>query len=335
MLRKVGLGLLAALACLAMFDIPSAYASTRGAPWGLALAVGLLAFPVLPVAWHLWGERDKAKKRHTTKGERFALRTAAIAILSIGGLIAFARGPTWRAMRDHALWMLPGDDARGLMAIDDAPILRHLPPDADGVIWLQPNAEANAMFGKLVPELKTAPELLGAIAGDEAVLFERGDADIVANLAKIFDGLHGLGMPSPPLVQKTLPDGIKMWATDKAKVDQGAPTKLLDLLRGAPRDAFIVVAALPRKQLDLGGASALRAVLRGNADAIEVNVELYTDHPAALKKEIDQMIDKQGGKDFRCFTEHGGLFDISEKSDEVQIIATVDLAHADALKKCF
>lgn len=336
MLRKVGLGLLALLACVAMFDIPSAFASTRGAPWGLALAVGLLVFPVLPLAWHIWGERDKTKKRQTTKGERFALRTATIAILSIGGLIAFARGETWRAMRHHALWMLPDDvaSAAGLIAVDDQPILKHLPPDADAVMWIRFTDEARAKMGKIVPELRTVPELVGATAGDEGVLFERGDTEIVANLAKIFDGLRGLGMPAMPLVQKTLPDGIKMWATDKAKVDQGAPGELLDLLRSASNDALVVVVA-SAKHHDLGGARAVRAQLRGNDDLVMVDIDLFTDHPSALKDEIDKMVEAKGGADLKCFSDNGGLFDIAAHGDEVQITASLDIGHADALKKCF
>ncbi len=56
--RRIPAYLACAILCFAMFDVPSAYAYWRGVPWGVALAVGVFVFPVFPVAWHVWSERN-------------------------------------------------------------------------------------------------------------------------------------------------------------------------------------------------------------------------------------------------------------------------------------
>ena len=62
--RRVPIGfvLLVAVLGVAMFWIPSAFVASRGAPWWLCMAVGALAFPVLPVIWQLAAERRRRRK---------------------------------------------------------------------------------------------------------------------------------------------------------------------------------------------------------------------------------------------------------------------------------
>jgi peptidoglycan/LPS O-acetylase OafA/YrhL len=50
----------------ALFDVPAAYVASRGAsPW-LALAVGLAAFPIVALSWHV--VRERARRRRPRGG---------------------------------------------------------------------------------------------------------------------------------------------------------------------------------------------------------------------------------------------------------------------------
>ena len=98
-LSRVAVSLAFALVCAATFDVTSALVIERGrSPW-LALAVGLLAFPIGPVAWHL------ASK---VKGwARLRNRTLACAVLAFVAMIGIARMHVWNAVHDHLVWFLP------------------------------------------------------------------------------------------------------------------------------------------------------------------------------------------------------------------------------------
>ena len=278
-----------ALACVAMFEIPSAYAAARGAPWWLCLTIGLLVFPVLPVAWHIYGERNgRDKKRQTTRLERFVLRTAAIAVLVIGGLVAFARGDTWRGIRNHTLWMIPGDGP-GLLTTSDAVILQHLPDDAQAIIWLRPNDDLRAAFGSLSPAVLDAPELVGVITTSEAAVFERGETDVVDLLGKLADLVKRFDVKTPPPTQTTLPDGTHVfatpgWARQVATGGGARPAALLGWVRKAPSDAFLVVATTGYEEIT-GGVGYVRA----SADELELVAEVDTDTAAHAQAEVDKL----------------------------------------------
>lgn len=115
--RKAGTWIVVALGVIAIFDAPSAYAISRGAPWWLALMIGLAAFPIVPLVWHLARERGPAspRPRRLTGRSRFLLRTAVIGCLVAAGLIAIARQRTWYALRDHALWFASKPPSAGAL----------------------------------------------------------------------------------------------------------------------------------------------------------------------------------------------------------------------------
>jgi len=100
LLSRVAVTLAFALVCVATFDVTSALVITRGySPW-LALIVGLLAFPIVPVAWHL---------ASNVKGwARLRNRTLACSVVALAAVIGFGRRHVWSAVHDHLLWLLPG-----------------------------------------------------------------------------------------------------------------------------------------------------------------------------------------------------------------------------------
>lgn len=249
-----GVGLL--LVCLLFFDIPSAYVVSRGYSWWLALAVGLLTFPVLPLVWHVFGERSRKRTAAAAKGpakpamtkgyERLLLRAATVGAAVVITLIAVARGAVWTAFRHHALWFVP-DGAEPLVA--DSPLLRTVPPTANAVLWIRANDDARAelepIFGRSNTDLLRASELVFAAGGNQMMIAERGDFEIVKTFSELFDSFP---MYRPPILADKaveLPGGGRFWGSpDWGPTPKERPAALFALIPRAPDDAFLVGAAL-------------------------------------------------------------------------------------------
>src|SRR5262249_47383104 len=132
--QRIKLGAVVFVAGALVFIVASAYLVARGWPNWLAGAVGGIAFPVLPVAWHIWGEpkpraklsaaanvKAPTKKTHTSPADRFLFRMLGAAVLVIGPMIAVGRFDVARAPFHHGLWFIPsGDDAPAASKSDAA-----------------------------------------------------------------------------------------------------------------------------------------------------------------------------------------------------------------------
>ncbi|HEY0253430.1 MAG TPA: hypothetical protein VGC41_17975, partial [Kofleriaceae bacterium] len=156
-----------------MFTIASAFVVARGYPKILAGVVGALAFPVLPVAWHAWGERRRkqrfAEAAATPKGkqpkqgnltgrDRFWLRFIGVAIVILGPMIYVARASIVKSTIDHALWFMP-EFVPGIGSLGEGPkhdlsrvepLLRRVPGDSELVVIAMPptlNGEAMLAIG--------------------------------------------------------------------------------------------------------------------------------------------------------------------------------------------
>src|SRR5262245_2859690 len=121
-----------------LFLAPSAYAIHRGLPRWAAATIGGIAF-LLPLVWHLVGERRRRKaatKSSLTGGDRLTLRLLAAALVTIGPLVALDGGGLWRAGREPATWWL---DSRAvptrIMPVRDARLLDAIPEDAEVLAW--------------------------------------------------------------------------------------------------------------------------------------------------------------------------------------------------------
>ncbi len=138
-----------------LFVVSSAFVIDRGYPKVLAAIVGGLAFPVLPVAWQIWGERrrkarlaeaKKPSKSQLTGRDRFWFRFIATALLIVGPMVAMQKFGVVRAATKHGLWFLP-EEKPGLGMIGDGerrnldrvePLLQRVPSDAETVIVYTP-----------------------------------------------------------------------------------------------------------------------------------------------------------------------------------------------------
>lgn len=125
---------------LAVFLFASAYLISRDQPKWLAAAVGALAFPVLPVLWHVIGERRRRQRLASDKtppkttlapGDRYLLRAFVVAAAVLGPMFVIGKFAVVRAAWDYKLWFLPDNFDR----IDGADSLfLHVPADADAVL---------------------------------------------------------------------------------------------------------------------------------------------------------------------------------------------------------
>lgn len=263
--------------CLALFLLPSAWIVHHGWSRWLALAVGLLVFPALPLVWHLVGERRRKRdevKSTLTARDRFFLRLVAVALVAIVPLVVFARGRTWTAVKQNWAWFLDwgggeGDGAGGWESASGAPItgdarlVTYLPDDAEVVIWLRVTRQfldsmARQFGGEAEKPDPDAPqEVMIALRknGFLALVRSRKGLDEIPAEDReklereLADTLFG-GRRIRLLIYSAQPDLHVVVTEDwdaavraRAAGTRPAPAELLSLLERTPDDAPLIAAA--------------------------------------------------------------------------------------------
>lgn len=292
-----------------LFDVPAAYASARGAPWWLALAVGLAVFPVLPATWHLLRERKRREappaKSKTTGWDRFWFRLLVVGVLAVGALIAFDRPGTWQAVRHHALWMIPTT----IEPLEpDSPLLDKVPSSAEVIVWLRDTSDAQQMVSQVSPTSFGARELVIAVDGTHAMILETGDASLIELLVPWYAMIRP-GSVTPKVVE--LPGGIRMWSTPGWPASTGRATALIEQMRRAPDTAFLVAVSKPRtKKVDeITGAVGWVTVVRGELEAVGQVTAVGPREAVMLWAEADRELAKSRAADpapFACGSASGG-----------------------------
>jgi transglutaminase-like putative cysteine protease len=94
------------------FWLASSLAAYRNASQWLALVIGLLLFPLVPVCWELFFEwrRDKTRQPILTRIDRLVLRTLIINGLFLGAMLWRAPQLAFRALAVRGDWILDGQD---------------------------------------------------------------------------------------------------------------------------------------------------------------------------------------------------------------------------------
>ncbi|HEU5056519.1 MAG TPA: hypothetical protein VFU21_08330 [Kofleriaceae bacterium] len=266
-----------AIACAALFLVPSAWLVDHGQSRWLALAAGLAAFPVVPLVWHLLAERRRARaegaKSSLTRSDRFALRLIAVALVAVVPFLVLAPGSTWGAVKRQATWFLhwgggDGDPAgwetpAGKPIRGDARLIGYLPDDAEVVVWLRATREflesMKKQFGgeasKDDPD--AVQEALMALRKDGFLMLVRSrkGLDEVSSEERekleqeLADNLFG-GRRIRLLVYSAQPD-LHVVVTEnwdaavraRAAGTRPPPAELLALLETTPADAPLVAAA--------------------------------------------------------------------------------------------
>lgn len=100
--------------------LASSLAVYLSGPFWLACLAGFLFFPLGPVAWEAWSRwrtRDRDIRRYLTTGDRVLLRTLAVNLIWVTGLlVAFPRA-SFEALCTHGDWMLEGRSGRSVETI--------------------------------------------------------------------------------------------------------------------------------------------------------------------------------------------------------------------------
>ncbi|MCA9681329.1 MAG: hypothetical protein KC457_03970 [Myxococcales bacterium] len=155
--------------------IASALAALEDGPVYLAVIAGALAFPVLPLLWELVAGRLRARLRERRRSrslsaqrsrgrgrdedqppilgvwDRIVLRTLAINLAFVGGVLAMRPAQVFEAVATRGDWMLDGVDGPWADRARDG-----LHQAAEGLEWLHRRTHRNA-YEELVDERFTSP----------------------------------------------------------------------------------------------------------------------------------------------------------------------------------
>ena len=123
--------------------LSSSLAAYLNGPRWLACALGLAAFPVLPLAWEAWAASRRAKKpnprpRFFSAWDRVVMRTLAVNLLVVGILLARWPAVSFAALATRGDWFLEGRTGGGAAGLRVA--LFRL---AGGLEWLHGAAHRN------------------------------------------------------------------------------------------------------------------------------------------------------------------------------------------------
>lgn len=95
--------------------ISSSLAATSGGDVWVAAGVGVLLFPVLPAIWEAigewrWRRKKPRRERILTRGDRLLLRTLALNLVFLVGVLSLRPQSAVRAIETRGDWMLDGRD---------------------------------------------------------------------------------------------------------------------------------------------------------------------------------------------------------------------------------
>lgn len=158
-------GLAVAVPLLGVWIASSLAVSVDGPVW-LAVVVGALCFPVLPVGWDIvasWRMRRRQPGREPilTRWDRLILRTLGINLVFVGGLLAAFPATVFSALSARGDWMLEQSDAgwadNGRQWLHDA---------ADRMQWLHELTHPNA-YTELIDDEATGKDVEVEIDPDQ------------------------------------------------------------------------------------------------------------------------------------------------------------------------
>ena len=147
----------------------SSLAAFAGGSTGLAIGMGLLAFPVLPLAWDGIAQlrRNKDKERILKAWDRLVVRTFIVNVLFLGGLLSFGPQTLFTALSTRGDWMLDGSESARAESMRST-----LLETADGLEWLYDSFDEGNEFEELIDD--DASRIPDSVAPTDT---DSGDAD--------------------------------------------------------------------------------------------------------------------------------------------------------------
>jgi hypothetical protein len=255
-MRRIGGIVLLSIACALLFLIPSAYARYHGAPRWLAAGLGVLAFPILPLAWHGLAERRRKKaggKSALTGGDRFLFKIVAIALVAVVPIAVLDGGGLWRAMKSRATWWLDWTDPPAPRSpVSDPRMLEAIPGDAEALVW---SLDVERL-GEAV--LALGPDAMMVVIHDEPEKLDLLRTDDLAFLAQM------RGYPGGVVTERPAPDLMIVVSERWTSVPRGG-SALAGRLR-APPGATAVAVWRPTKDAPVPVVEAVGWVIDGRVE---------------------------------------------------------------------
>jgi hypothetical protein len=286
---------------VAVFMLASAYLIERDLPKWLAAAVGALAFPVLPVGWHVIGERRRRQRLAAAKtqpkttlapGDRYLMRAVAVAILALAPMFVVGRFAVVRAAWNHKTWFIPDPSYDAIETTDD--LFAHLPSDAEALLVIRDHDEKRTKSDK--PKLGViaySDGQLAMIAPDDGA-DQANPGDKVAELDKQRSKIPFLKigeLDTVKLGKGMFAVATERWRTPIREAGSGPRAALRTELSRAPADAMVSLAYVPNKPVDLLGIQKMTGWMLQKATNEKLTIEAQIDcvDAASAGKALDLM----------------------------------------------
>ena len=288
---RVVFGVLLTILGAATFLVVAAFALDHVSSTIFAAIVGGLAFPVLPVVWHIVGERRRTQRRAVMKappktsltgGDRFWMRFAAVVLVVIGPMVAIGRGGVVRAVWRHGLWFIPAAEPGPR---DTSALLRHVPGDAELVVIVHERDDKHDGDGVL------AWGNGQVMAAADGKLTEAPTPQGIADLNTELKNQHWLASETVQLVSTSDTSIVASSPGWRGKVESlsgGLSPELDREVARAPHGTVFVAAFVPKTTRDaLSIRTGVVWATRENENlVVEARVEA-TDDAAAAKLVIE------------------------------------------------
>jgi hypothetical protein len=288
LLSALGIALKTVLALLVYampflgFWIASSLAAYRGGATWLPLLIGLLAFPVLPLAWDALAERRRkpraeSRDRILTFGDRILLRTFAITFTLIAVLLAARPELAFVALSTRGDWMLDGRHGGAADATR-----RVLFRAAQGLEWLYDLAHRNP-FAELADDDAKAPEPAANTSGSAPPSTSRAPS------------LRAPAPQPPPAPGEPAPPPAPI-ATGSGAITWPAPESLHPVVLAMPRDvetSLERVAAYVRER-EASPYQRIKALHDWLADRIAYDAEALADGRIPPQRAASVFSDRKG-----------------------------------------
>ena len=283
---------------LLVFLVASAYLVSRDQPKWLAAAVGALAFPVLPVVWHVLGERRRRIRFSAEKtppkttlapGDRYLLRAIVVAAAVLAPMFVIGRFDVLRGAWDNKLWFLP-DDFDSIGNADE--LMAHIPADADAVLVIREHDDKKSgdlgmgVVAYADHQLAMIAPANGADSSEQVAQFNEQRSKIpFFKLEKV---------EAVDIGKRMFAVASERWTSAIKVAGPGPRSAITNELAKAPSDAKISLAYVPAKPVDgiekLTGWMLQKGVnekltIEGRVDAVDApSAEKFVDMVRALWK---------------------------------------------------
>lgn len=204
----------------------SSLAAYWNAPRELALGIGALVFPVLPLVWELagevrWRRRGASGPRILTFGDRLTLRTLALSLTFLVPMLLLWPAPLFMALTTRGDWFLDGAEAAW------APGARRVVlGTADALVWLYDQDHDNPWREGGSGPVRREGNGSGSLPTERSVDVARAEGDEAEDAGAAVGtvaGAAGTPSPSEPSGSSNPPSGTGTpTATGTASNETGA-----------------------------------------------------------------------------------------------------------------